>query len=83
MPKEFQIEIDDASDPRSVLDGLEEAVRDLLDAEESKLTAEVEFLREVYAGISGGSEIEAVSSEMTAEYLQSLVNSYFGASDGG
>ena len=67
-------------DARDLLDQLEEALKETLDEEESRLQAEVDFLRNVQDGV-GSATVEESSTELSDFYLTGLLSNYFPISE--
>lgn len=60
---------EDSASATAALAGLEAALRPFLDEERERLLAEVEYLKEVYAGITGGADLEATSGLFVDVFL--------------
>lgn len=62
-------EVEDAASATALVDALEAALEELLDAEEERIVAERDFLLEVYDGMTGGAALEATSSLFVDSFL--------------
>jgi hypothetical protein len=67
----------DPADPRSALDGLEFALKGYLQAEETRLQAEVSYLKKVHSKLSGGAALELLSTNAALSRLDSVLAGLF------
>jgi len=74
VPLEEGFEYEDGATPAEMMLALESTLLPLLEAEKQRLQDEVDFLKEVYAGITRGSAIENASTSFVDSFLVDLVN---------
>lgn len=62
---------------QNLVEQLEGPLKEYLDNEEDRLERELEFLKKVHAGISGGATLESSSSALADIFLAESLNPYF------